>query len=573
MTVNVSAGAASPQQNTVTVTGGGDLLSRSAVDATTILAGTTYTISGSVTLSGAGVSGVTVALGGSLTASATTGSSGNYAFSGLGAGGNYTVTPSGTSYLFTPASQSVTSLGANQVENFVAASDLAHGKTATQSSTYAGYAAGLAVDGNTDGVLGDGSMAVANYGANAWWQVDLGASALLSSVVVWARTDCCLSWLNDYWVFVSDTPFSSTDTPATLQNRAGTWSSHQTTAPNPSTAIAANGAEGRYVRLQLTGTNYLELAEVQVFGTVNTAAPSDLAQGKTATQSNTYASYGAGLAVDGNTDGILSDGSMAVANYGANPWWQVDLGASALLSSIVVWARTDCCGSWLNDYWVFVSDTPFSSTDTPATLQNRAGTWSSHQTTAPNPSTAIAANGAEGRYVRVQLTGTSYLELAEVQVLGTVNAAAPSDLAQGKTTTQSSTYASYVAGLAVDGDTDGVLSDGSMSVADYRANAWWQVDLGASATVSSIVVWGRTDCCASFLSDYWVFVSNTPFNPTDTPTTLQNRAGTWSSHQTMAPNPWASIAASGATGRYIRVQLTGTGYLEMAEVQVNGVWQ
>jgi hypothetical protein len=89
------------------------------------------------------------------------------------------------------------------------------------------------------------------------------------------------------------------------------------------------------------------------------------------------------------------------------------------VGSIVVWNRTDCCGSRLGDYWVFVSDTPFGPSDTPATLQNRPGTFSSHQTSAPNPSTTIAA-GAQGRYVRVQLTSTigNYLSLAEVQVFG-----------------------------------------------------------------------------------------------------------------------------------------------------------
>jgi hypothetical protein len=66
-------------------------------------------------------------------------------------------------------------------------------------------------------------------------------------------------------VFVSDTPFLATDTPATLQNRAGTFASHQTSMPNPSTTIAAV-AQGRYVRVQLSSANYLSLAEVQVFG-------------------------------------------------------------------------------------------------------------------------------------------------------------------------------------------------------------------------------------------------------------------------------------------------------------------
>jgi len=98
------------------------------------------------------------------------------------------------------------------------------------------------------------------------------------------------------------------------------------------------------------------------------------------------------------------------------------------VGSMVIWNRTDCCGTRLNDYWVFISDTPFLATDTPATLQSRAGTFSSHQMAAPNPSTTIAGTAfffpsiarvaAQGRYVRVQLTGANYLSLAEVQVFG-----------------------------------------------------------------------------------------------------------------------------------------------------------
>jgi hypothetical protein len=72
--------------------------------------------------------------------------------------------------------------------------------------------------------------------------------------------------LNDYWVFVSDTPFRPADTPATLKSRAGTWSSHRTAAPHPSVRLTPSGAPGRYIRVQLNGTGYLSLAEVQVFG-------------------------------------------------------------------------------------------------------------------------------------------------------------------------------------------------------------------------------------------------------------------------------------------------------------------
>jgi len=74
-----------------------------------------------------------------------------------------------------------------------------------------------------------------------------------------------------------------------------------------------------------------------------------------------------------NTDGNFYDGSVTHTYLDTNAWWQVDLGVSATINSVAVWNRTDCCGDRLSDYWVFVSNTPFSATDTPATLQSRAG--------------------------------------------------------------------------------------------------------------------------------------------------------------------------------------------------------
>ena len=460
------------------------------------------------------------------------------------------------------------------------ATNLALNKPASQSSAFPGSpSAGAAVDGNTDGAYADGSVTTTNLDTNAWWQVDLGATATVSSIVIWNRTDCCGSRLNDYWVFVSNTPFLATDTPSTLALRAATFSSHQTTAPSPSTNITV-GAQGRYVRVQLTNPNYLSLAEVQVIGTGGTPAPVDLAQFQPATQSSTLpGTPAAGVAVDGNTDGVFADGSVTATNLDTNAWWQVDLGASALVNSIVVWNRMDCCGSRLSDYWVFVSNTPFLATDTPATLQARSETFSSHQTAAPSPSAIITnfspppcttpvcplvVQATQGRYVRVQLTNPNYLSLAEVQVYGSVATPTPVVVA-----TESSTLpGTPAAAVAIDGNTDGNYNDGSVTATNLDTNAWWQVDLGASTTVNTVTVWNRTDCCGSRLSDYWVFVSNTPFLATDTPATLQNRAGTTNSHQTTAPNPSVSIPFGGVQGRYVRVQLTGANYLSLAEVQV-----
>jgi F5/8 type C domain-containing protein/beta-propeller repeat-containing protein len=151
------------------------------------------------------------------------------------------------------------------------------------------------------------------------------------------------------------------------------------------------------------------------------ASGSNLAAGKAASQSSTYCTANAANAVDGSTDGVYVDGSLSTTNFDSNAWWQVDLGASAAVSSIVIWNRTDCCGSRLSNYWIFVSNTPFGANDTPGTLQIRPGTWGTYQAAAPNPSTTIALGGVQGRYVRVQLAGVNYLSLAEVQVFVTGN--------------------------------------------------------------------------------------------------------------------------------------------------------
>jgi len=81
-----------------------------------------HTISGRVTQPNgtAGVSGVTVALSGSQTASTSTGSNGNYSFTVLH-GGNYSLTPSNSNSTFTPLSRSFSNVTVDQTGDFTAA--------------------------------------------------------------------------------------------------------------------------------------------------------------------------------------------------------------------------------------------------------------------------------------------------------------------------------------------------------------------------------------------------------------------------------------------------------------------
>jgi hypothetical protein len=71
--------------------------------------------------------------------------------------------------------------------------------------------------------------------------------------------------LNNYWVFISETPFEQDQNLEDLKKRPDIIKSFQTSIPCPNTTVHFQQAYGRYVRIQLEGEGYLSLAEVQVF--------------------------------------------------------------------------------------------------------------------------------------------------------------------------------------------------------------------------------------------------------------------------------------------------------------------
>jgi hypothetical protein len=267
------------------------------------------------------------------------------------------------------------------------------------------------VDGNTSGNWPDNSVTHTGLDAQAWWEVDLGSVQSIRSVDVWNRTDCCGERLADFYVLVSDTPFLSTDLNA-ARGQAGVSSFSTPGTGGTPTTVNVNRT-GRYVRVQLSGTGYMSLAEVQVFGSAS-PPPVDLALGKSATQSSDPFGAPAGRAVDGSTSGKWEDNSLTHTGLDAHAWWEVDLGSVQSIRSISVWNRTDCCGNRLSNFHVLVSDAPFVSTDLAATL-GQAGVSSYFTAGAAGAVTEVNV-GRTGRYVRVQLSGTNYLSLAEVQV-------------------------------------------------------------------------------------------------------------------------------------------------------------
>jgi len=404
------------------------------------------------------------------------------------------------------------------IQSLYGTPDLAYGKPATQSSTFDVGDASRAVDGRIDGIWANGSVTHTNGDAGAWWQVDLGATTDIGQVTVYGRSDCCTDRLANFDVLVS--------------NDGAAWRAiaSQVGAAAVRTRFQVD-ASGRFVRIQLRGTGFLSLAEVAV------QPPRNLAAGKKATQSSTLLDGAAARAVDGNPDGAWASGSVTHTNNNPQAWWQVDLGAVTSLGKIVVHNRTDCCRERLVDFDVKTSIDGVNFT-TAATLGGFA------------PARTTLSLRAEARFVRVQLRGTGFLSLAEVQVFP------PPNLALDKPAAQSSTPGfGAPASRAVDGSTDGRWARNSVTHTDRDAQAWWQVDLGQVSDLGKVIVYGRNDCCMDRLSDFDILTSDDGASWT----AQVSRNGQASAREFFL----VSVRA-----RFVRVQLRGQNFLSLAEVQV-----
>lgn len=137
-------------------------------------------------------------------------------------------------------------------------------------------------------------------------------------------------------------------------------------------------------------------------------------------------------------------------------------------------------------------------------------------------------------------------------------------LATGKTATQSSTAFGGVASRAVDGNYDGTYNNGSVTHTN-NARAWWQVDLGANKNISWIMLYNRTDCCYTRLSDFVVEYATNSAGPF-TVFTGGNFGG-------VAPTNSGVVyidLPKRVNARYVKVRLLSGSILSLTEVVVAG---
>ena len=156
-----------------------------------------------------------------------------------------------------------------------------------------------------------------------------------------------------------------------------------------------------------------------VWRVIDPNLPANVALGAVVSQSSTLVSavdLGAHKAVDGNRSGDFGVGSITHTGFDAQAWWEVDLGASYDLSAVRIYNREDCCAESLQDFYVLVSEVPFTSQELTTTIA-QSGVTSTFVAGIAGQE-ALVNLSRRGRYLRVQLSGSDYLQLAEVEVLG-----------------------------------------------------------------------------------------------------------------------------------------------------------
>ncbi|GAA3635090.1 hypothetical protein GCM10022397_20820 [Flavivirga jejuensis] len=193
-------------------------------------------------------------------------------------------------------------------------------------------------------------------------------------------------------------------------SESSSWISVNTTSGSNNgtvsvTASANTATSTRSASITISGGNITRTVSVTQSGT--TVTPSDnLAINGTASQSTTAYNGVASRAIDGNTNGSYSSGSVTHTSSITGSWWQVVLNSQTNIGDITIYNRTDsCCINRLSNFTVYVYDSSNNQV------------FSQTITEAPNSSVTVNAGGVFGNTIKIvnNLTSTP-LSLAEVEV-------------------------------------------------------------------------------------------------------------------------------------------------------------
>ncbi|MEM6630146.1 MAG: PKD domain-containing protein [Bacteroidota bacterium] len=198
------------------------------------------------------------------------------------------------------------------------------------------------------------------------------------------------------------------------------------------------------------------------------------------------------------------------------------------------------------------------------------GTWGGAAASNGSFNPSVGPGTYTVSYTYTDGNGCTQSDTEDIQVTAVGGCSTPGNLALSKPTSQSSTYGNGVAGLAVDGATNGTSPwSADLQHTNNEAQPWWEVDLGAFSQIDQVNVYNRSDCCQDRLRDFYVLVSTSPFAAGASLNDLLNNSSISQTYFSGIAGLQESIPVN-TTGRYVRIQLSGSGVLHMSEVEVMG---
>ena len=303
----------------------------------------------------------------------------------------------------------------------------------------------------------------------------------------------------------------------------------------------------------------------------------NLAQGTTATATNTDFGGTPDKGVDGNRDGNFGDGSVYYGNSpnsegsDTNPsttyFYQVDLGQNDYINRVQFLPRTDTVQNVFGNFnmSIYPDDGTGNPAAVPSFSHNYNTTYFGPAFATTDPGAAVPG-GANGRFVRItRLDNNYWLTFAEMEVIGAsapLKYTAASNIALGKPVTTSS-LPGFGALLTAgnDGNINGDFNAGSVyHSSNHSVGEYWQVDLGANTPLAYANLFSRS--IENTTGQFDVEVFDSLMNLVDS--VIVNN----SDPSGPTPDFDHAIDLTGFTGRYVRVATTTDSYLALSELQV-----
>eukprot|EP00795_Rhopilema_esculentum_P015081 gene15081-6248_t len=153
----------------------------------------------------------------------------------------------------------------------------------------------------------------------------------------------------------------------------------------------------------------VDFGKTAVVHSVKVTNRENIALGRNASQSSTWLEGIASKAVDGNDTRNYNAGSCSHTSNTVPLWWRVDFGKTAVVHSVKVTNRGDCCGDRLSDFNIVVGNS----------IEDNGG---SNIACAVNQSVPLGGTKLfpcrprlHGRYLYIQQNKAEYLTLCEVR--------------------------------------------------------------------------------------------------------------------------------------------------------------